>query len=162
MGLITPGIYRGCHAPRSHLNLIFQFYSVFPSVILPADNLTRVISPIWGLSRTFFSGVCSRYYVLLYVCVCVFDAFLFVLDAFICVLDSFYVFSMHLMRFRCICMRFSMHSLPDSCSGRGPGPGPQLWTADKQKRVLEKADMLYIRKRKCLSRFKWFPWFPRS
>ena len=71
------------------------------------------------------------------------------------VVDAFYACSMNCIRCRLIFMHFSMNCLPDSCTGPGPGPGPgpgagpgpQLWTADfKKKRVLEKTDMLYIRK----------------
>ena len=52
-------------------------------------------------------------------------------------------------------MRFSMNSLPDSCTGPGPGPGtraraqardpgPQLWTADFKKNASWKKMTCYI------------------
>ena len=70
---------------------------------------------------------------------------------------------------------FPMNSLPDSCWALRVSdefsawfvyrarPGPSALDGRLQKkRVLEKTDMLYIRKRACLSRFQRFPRFPWS
>ena len=81
----------------------------------------------------------------------------------------FYAFPMYSMCFRCmLCVfdRFLCAFRWILClicvPGQGPGPGPQLWTADFKKTRSGKNNMLCIWKRQCSRRCQRFPRFPWS